>query len=67
MSDSLTDLIDKSKEELEQLEQFLDNWYGTKDYEFADIHYHMQLAVRRVEHLKKLLSNCSEKANTNEK
>lgn len=58
----------KAKEELEQLEQFLDNWYdNATDYNFGDIHYHMQLAARRVEHLKKLLSNCSEKANTNEK
>lgn len=48
----------KVKEELEQLEQFLDNWYDNKNYNFADIHYHMQLASRRVEHLKKLLSNC---------
>jgi len=48
----------KAEEELGQLEQFLNNWYDNKDYSFADIHYHMQLANRRVGHLKKLLSNC---------
>ncbi len=50
----------KAEGELNQLEQFLGNWYDNKDYSCADINHHMQLALRRIDHLKKLLSNCTE-------
>jgi len=56
---SMREAIQKAEGELNQLEQFLDNWYDNKDYNYADINYHMQLALRRVEHLKKLLPNCT--------